>query len=299
MISLPKKPKVVDRDENWAKFEVDSLYPGYGITIGNSLRRVLLSSLEGAACTQVKIEGAQHEFSTISGVLEDVVSIVMNLKQINFKMFSDEPQTVTLSVKGEKEVKASDLEMPSQVEVVNEGSHIATITDGSKELEMELRIEKGVGYIPKERIKEGKLETGNIALDAVFTPIERVSFDVEDMRVGERTDFNRLTLEVETDGSITPEKAFVEASNILTSHFSLLGEGLQERKEKKEEALSTDVEDLDLSTRTVNALQENNIKTVSGIVRRKEETLLDLPGLGQKGVDEIKEVLSKHGLELK
>lgn len=299
MISLPNKPKVIEKEGSWAKFEVEALYPGYGVTIGNSLRRVLLSSLEGAACTQAKIEGVQHEFSTISGVLEDAVTIMMNLKQLNFKMFSDEPQTVTLSVKGEKEVKGSDLEMPSQVEIVNGDAPIATITEKGKELEMQLRIEKGVGYVPKERIKEGKLETGNIALDAVFTPIERVSFDVEDMRVGDRTDFNRLTLEIETDGSITPEKAFIEASNILSSHFSLLGEGLQERKEKKEEALSKEVEDLDLSTRTTNALQENNIKTVSGIIRRREETLLDLSGLGKKGVEEIKKVLDKYGLELK
>lgn len=298
MISLPEQPKVIDRGDNWARFEIEALYPGYGVTIGNSLRRVLLSSLPGAACTEAKIKNVQHEFSTIPGVLEDVVAISLNLKQLNFKLYGDEPQTATLSVEGEQEVTAADLEVPSQVEVINEDAHIATLTS-DKELEMELVIEQGLGYVPAEELKEDKAEPGEIVLDAVFTPIEKVSYDVEDMRVGESTDYNRLLLEVETDGSIEPEQAFTQACEILFSHFSTLKEGLEEQEEEREEALDTAVVDLDISTRTQNVLLDNNIKTVAGIVSRREETLSELSGMGDKSMDEIKEVLNKHNLELK
>jgi len=222
MILLPKPPKVVSKKTNWAQFEIEALSPGYGITIGNSLRRVLLSSLPGAAVTQMKIKGVQHEFSTIPGVLEDVITIAMNLKQLRFKTYTDEPQKVFLKVKGEKEVSGSDFKFPSQVELVNKSVHIATITSKKTELDMEIKIEKGIGYESVERRKrQGKLEIGVIPLDAIFGPIERVSYKVENMRVGERTDFNRLYLDVTTDGTITPEEAFSRASEILIEHFSL------------------------------------------------------------------------------
>jgi len=229
MFLFPNKPKIVEKKKNWARFEVDALYPGYGITIGNSLRRVLLSSLEGAAVSQMKVKGVPHEFSTISGVLEDVVLIMQNLKQMRFKFFSDEPQKATLKVKGEKKVKASDFEFPSQVELVNKGCHIATLTTKSAELEMEIQIEKGVGYLPKESRKKEKLEIGVILLDSIFTPVKRVSFKVEQMRVGERTDFDRLFLEVETDGTQSPEEAVRQASEILVKHFSLITETFEKK----------------------------------------------------------------------
>ena len=224
MIPLPLKPKIIREEKNKAIFEIEALYPGYGVTIGNSLRRVLLSSLEGAAVSQMKIKGIVHEFSTIPGVLEDVITIMLNLKQLRFKMFTDEPQKATLKVKGEKEVKGSDFEIPAQLELINPNCHIATLTTKSAELEMEIQVEKGVGYLPREARKKLPLEIGQIVLDAIFTPVKRVAFKIENMRVGERTDFDRLFLEVETDGTISPEEAFFQASEILRSHFDLFSQ---------------------------------------------------------------------------
>jgi len=222
MISLPKKPKIIKKQKNKAVFEIEALYPGYGVTIGNSLRRVLLSSLEGAAVTQVKFKNTSHEFSTIDGVLEDVVNIMLNLKQMRFKVLSDESQKGNLKVKGKKEVKGSDFKLPSQLELVNKDCHIATLTDSKANLEMEIQVEKGIGYIPRELRRKEKQEIGVVALDAVFTPVRQVAFRTENMRVGERTDFDRLFLEIETDGSISPEQAFSQASEVLLKHFDLL-----------------------------------------------------------------------------
>lgn len=223
MIPLPSQPKVIEKNDNAATFEIEGLWPGYGVTVGNSLRRVLLSSLPGAAVTQVKIKGVQHEFSTIHGVMEDAVTVLLNLKQVRFKLHSEEPQKVTLSVKGEKEVSASDFQLPSQVELMNKDSKIATLTDKKSELEMEILVEKGMGYEPVESRKKGKLDIGTIALDAIFTPVRKVSYRVENMRVGERTDFDRLVIELETDGSLSPEEAINQASEILVGHFALIG----------------------------------------------------------------------------
>ena len=306
MISLPFKPKIIEKEKNKAIFEIEALYPGYGVTIGNSFRRVLLSSLEGAAITQVEIKGVPHEFSTIPGVMEDAITILLNLKQLRFKIYTEEPQKANLKIKGEKEVKGSDFELPAQLELINKDSHIATLTQKSSELEMEIQIEKGLGYVPVERRKKEKLETGIIALDAIFTPIRRVSFRVENMRVGERTDFDRLFLEVETDGTITPEEAFSKTSEILLSHFSIFAESFkkpekapEEKFLEKENLAKVEVKSLKLSARTINALLKNNIKTVGGILRKNEKGLLELEGMGQKGIKEIKKALKKIGLELK
>ena len=308
MIPLPSKPKITKKEQNIATFEIEGLYPGYGVTMGNSLRRVLLSSLPGAAVTQMKIKGVQHEFSTISGLTEDVITIGLNLKQLRFKIYTEEPQKARLKVKGEKEVKGSDFELPSQVELVNKNAHIATLTDKKAELDIEIQIEKGIGYQPVERRKKEKLEIGVIALDAVFTPARRISFNVENMRVGDRTDFDRLSLNIETDGTITPEEAFLQASEILVKHFSLFFESITlPREEKKaaakkgeeEDATKIKVEDLRLSTRTINALLENNVKTLGGILKKSEKSLLELKGMGEKGVKEIKRVLKKKGFEIK
>jgi DNA-directed RNA polymerase subunit alpha len=232
MIPLPKAPKIIKKEKNKATFEIEALYPGYGVTIGNALRRVLLSSLEGAAVTQMKIKGVPHEFTTIPGVLEDVVTIMLNLKQLRFKMIGEEPQRATLKIKGEKEVKGADFELPAQLELVNPDCHIATLTSKNAKLEMEILVEKGVGYLPRERKRKEKLEIGVIPVDAIFTPVKRVAMRTENMRVGERTDFDRLFLEIETDGTITPEEAFLKACEILINQFSFLKENLEKHEEK-------------------------------------------------------------------
>ena len=238
MIHLPLSPKIIKEEKNRAIFEIEELYPGYGVTIGNSLRRVLFSSLPGAAITQVKIKGVQHEFSTIPGVLEDVISIILNLKQLRFKLFSEEPQKATLKVKGEREVKADDFKLPSQVELVNKDAHVATLTNKSASLEMEVLIERGVGYQSRELRRKSKsqekLEIGVIPLDAIFSPVKKVSFKVENMRVGKRTDFDRLFLEIETDGAISPKEAFFQANEILLSHFNLFASVFGDKKESPE-----------------------------------------------------------------
>jgi DNA-directed RNA polymerase subunit alpha len=227
MLSLPNPPKVIKKEGNKAVFELEALYPGYGVTIGNSLRRVLLSSLEGAAVTQVKIKGVSHEFSTIPGVLEDVITIMMNLKQLRFKLLVPETQKATLKIKGIKEVKGADFSLPSQVELINKNCHVATLTSKSADLEIEIQIEKGAGYSARDSRKKEKLEIGSIAVDAIFSPIKRISYKVENMRVGERTDFDRLFLEVETDGTIAPEEAVLQSCDTLIKHFVLFSEALK------------------------------------------------------------------------
>src|SRR4030042_3629013 len=310
MLPLPRPPKIIEKKGNRILFEIEALYPGYGVTVGNALRRVLLSSLSGAAVTQVKFKGIHHEFSTIPGVLEDVINIMLNLKQLRFKIFSDEPQKATLKVKGEKIIKGSDFKFPSQVKLINKDCHIATLTDKKAELEMEIQIERGLEYEPVEKRKKEKLDIGTVAIDAIFTPVRRVSYQTENMRVGERTDFDRLKFEIETDGTITPEEAFHQASEILIKHFSLFSEKIQkeissssEKKDEKEatpeDLIKIKVEDLKFSTRTLNALLQNNIKTLGGIIKKSEKNILQLEGMGEKGTKEIKRKLKKLNLELK
>jgi len=227
MINLPNPLKIVKKEGNKAVFEIEALYPGYGVTVGNSLRRVLLSSLEGAAITQMKIKGISHEFSTIPGVLEDVITIMLNLKQLRFRLFAPEPQKATLKIKGEKEAKGSDFSLSAQAELINRNCHVATLTSKSAELEMEIQIEKGIGYSSKDSRQKEKLEIGAVPVDAIFTPVRRVSYRVENMRVGERTDYDRLFLAVETDGTVMPEEAVLQACETLIKHFSLLLETLK------------------------------------------------------------------------
>lgn len=225
MIPLPLPLKVVQKGKNKAVFEVEGLYPGFGVTIGNALRRVLLSSLQGAAITEVKIKGVAHEFSTMPGVLEDVVMVILNLKNLRFKIFEGETQKVSLKVKGEKEVTGADFKLSPQIKLLNPELHIATITDKKTELDMEITIEKGVGYEPKEQRHIKKSEIGSIAIDAIFTPIRNVNFQIENVRVGERTDFDKLSLQIETDGTISPEEAFFQSCEMLIKHFNFIFEG--------------------------------------------------------------------------
>lgn len=227
--------KKISEDSHHGIFEIEGLYTGYGLTLGNGLRRALLSSLPGAAVTQLKIKGAQHEFSTLPGMVEDVVDFTLNVKKIRFSFFADEPQILTLKVTGPKKVTASDIKANSQVVIVNPKLPLATLTDKKAELEMELTVEKGLGYVPAESRKLERLPIGTILLDALFSPVVKVNFRVENMRVGERTDYNRLIFEIETDGTITPSAALRKAANVLGDHFQKISgiEVVQAEPEKE------------------------------------------------------------------
>ncbi len=236
MIQLPSEVKILSKEENGAVFEISPLYPGYGTTIGNTLRRVLLSSLDGAAIVSVKVRGISHEFSTIPGVLEDVIEIIMNLKKTRLKLLSDGPVTMFLKAKGEKEVTANDIDAPSDVQIINTNQHIATLTDKKAELEMEMTVERGTGYEPVEQKQKEKLSVGMITIDAIFSPVESVNFTVENIRVGQRTDYNKVLFDIKTDGTITPEEAVYKASQILIQHFQIIG-GNKPSEEKVEKPL--------------------------------------------------------------
>lgn len=314
-IVLPSKPKIVSEKETGGVYEIDGLYPGYGHTLGNSLRRIILSSLPGVAITEVKIEGVSHEFSTLPGLRDDIITLILNLKKVRIKMNSEEPQILKLNIKGIKEITAKDIEAPGQVEILNPEQFIAHITDKNTSLNVEMKVERGLGYVSKEVLQKDKVDIGTIALDASFTPIRRVNYEVENMRVGDRTDFNRLRIFIETDGTIAPEGALSKSIEIMINQLkSIVGfkeeeietlkpEADQDKKEKKPsldaETLKTRIETLDMSLRTVNALAAANIRTVGGLVRKKEEDILDIDGLGSKGIQEIKRMLSNYGVTLK
>jgi DNA-directed RNA polymerase subunit alpha len=325
-IIMPSKPRVVLEDGNKGIFEIDGLSPGYGHTLGNSLRRIILSSLPGASITSIKIDGVNHEFQTLEGVKEDVIVMILNLKKTRFKILSDEPQVVNLSVKGPKEVTAGDIKTSGQVEVLNPELHIAEVT-GKINLNIELHIEKGLGFIPKEIFQKDKVDVGTIAVDAIFTPIRRVSYEVENMRVGDKTNHNRLRISIETDGTLSPREALSKSIEIMINQLKAIidfkepEEEIVEKKkstkvqesedareaeegdDKKGEAfadvLKTRTDALDLSTRTLNALTFANIRTLGGLARKKREDLLEVEGIGEKGISEIKKVLAKFGLNLK
>lgn len=314
-IILPSKPKIIQEMDYSGVYEIDGLYPGYGHTLGNSLRRIILLSLPGAAITSVKIKGVSHEFSSINGIKEDVINILLNLKNIRVKMLTDEPQTLNLTVKGVKNVKASDIDAPGQVEILNKDLHIASVTDKNTELSIEMRVEKGLGYVPKEVLQKERVEIGAIALDASFTPIRRVNYEVENMRVGDRTDFNRLRIFIETDGTISSKEALETSIQIMIKQlkaivgFETMEENEEENTEEKKEDgeskeidmefLKTRIESVDLSARTIKALSNANIRTVGGLARKKEKDLLEVEGLGAKGIQEIKKALSNFGITLK
>ena len=319
-ITLPQRPKFIPVDGKTGKFEIEGCYPGYGTTLGNALRRVLLSSMSGAAITSVKIKGVKHEFSTIPNVLEDVIQIILNLKQVRFKLYKDEPVTVTLFAKGEKVITADMITCPSDVEIVDRDAHIATITNPKGEVEIEMEVSPGIGYVPVEQQEREKKEVGIIAIDAIYTPVRRVNYSIDNMRVGKRTDFEKISLEITTDGSISPEEAFSRAVKILVDQFSILAdledmadvkkeekreEKIEEEPEEKEEKKVEDpkkigIEDLKpLSTRTLNVLEKSNVKKVGDILKYTEEQLNELEGMGGKGIKEIKKAIGDFGLNLK
>ncbi|MCK4635801.1 MAG: DNA-directed RNA polymerase subunit alpha [Candidatus Moranbacteria bacterium] len=222
IISTPQEVTYTKGKDNSGIIEVLGCYPNYGATVGNSIRRVLLSSIEGVAVTAVKIKGVAHEFSAIDGVMEDVVQIILNLKQVRFRVHTDELIKISLKVKGERDVTATDIETSADVEIVNAKQHIATITDKKTELEMEIVLEKGIGYVPVEQQENREKDLGLIAIDAVYTPVKRVNYKVENMRVGKRTDYEKVVLEIVTDGSLTPKEAFDKSVDILVEQFQSL-----------------------------------------------------------------------------
>ena len=314
-ILLPSIPRVVEETANKGIYEIENLYPGYGHTLGNSLRRIIHSSIAGVAITSIKIEGVQHEFSTVEGLVEDVITLILHLKRVNFKMTGDDAQTLTLTVSGSKKVKAGDITCPSQVEVINEDEYICELSGKSAKLEIEITVEKGIGYMAKTaRMKNEKTPIGTIALDADFTPIRRVKYEVEDMRVGDRTDYNKLVLFIETDGSVSPREAFTHSVETMIAQLQILTT-IGEKKAKPEivtkkaessdeesgedDVKKTKIDDLNLSSRALNALMMAGIKSVAGIVRKSEADLLEVEGLGAKAVEEIKEAVEKLGLSLK
>lgn len=328
-IILPSKPKAVLEEGSKGVYEIDGLVPGYGYTLGNSLRRIILSSLRGAAVTAVKIDGVSHEFSTIEGIKEDVITMLLQLKNVRFNMVGDEPQKVTLSIKGPKVVTAADINAKGSIEVVNPEQYICEVT-GKTTLNVEITVEKGLGFVPRDQQHKQKAEIGTIFLDAIFSPIRRVSYDVEEMRVGDKTNFNRLRMTIETDGTVTPRSALEQSVNTMIEQLAAIVsvdsktviEEVQSRVSSATaspaiEALATDTADdsddgvdvtdvlknridtIGLSTRTLNALSAANIRTVGGIARKKVEDLLEIDGIGDKGITEIKEVLAQFNLSLK
>ncbi len=320
-VALPSKPRIVTEKDTSGTYEIDGLYPGYGHTLGNSLRRIILSSLPGAAITSVKIDGVPHEFSTLEGVKEDVITILLNLKRIRLSLATDEPQILNLSVKGPGSATAGDIKVPGQVTILNPEQHIVEVTQKGVELEMELVVEMGLGYVPREVHQEEKVDIGTIALDATFTPIRRVNYEVENMRVGNRTDFNRLRIFIETDGTLSPREALEKSIEVMIHQLKAVigfkeeeapvmpvmpsGKDEADRGEKNtvneadSEAMKTRIDSLNLSARTVNALSTAGIRTVGGLARKKEEDILSVEGLGVKGLQEIRRALSNFGITLK
>ena len=319
MILTPSQPNVVFEESNKGIYEIDGLYPGYGHTLGNSLRRIILSSLPGSTITTVKIEGVNHEFSTIEGVKEDVINILLNIRKTKLRLHAEAPQTLSVSKKGDGVLIAGDMSASnSAIEIVNPDQHIATMTDKNASIDMELTVEHGLGFVTKDELKKDKSDIGTIVLDSVFTPIRRVSYEVENMRVDDRTDFNKLIISIETDGTISPREALEKSIYIMIEQLKAIV-GFKEKEEEselydmnetgEEEITKTDededpflkkpVEEIGLSARTINALSNASIKTVSGLVRKSKDDVLALEGLGEKGLKEIKETLTKHKLSLK
>lgn len=330
-IILPSKPKAITEEGNKGVFEIDGLVPGYGYTLGNSLRRIILSSLPGAAITAVKIDGVSHEFSTIEGVKEDVITILLNLKNVRFQLIGDEPAKVAFSVKGPKLVTAADINAKGAVSISNLDQYICEIT-GKAGLNVELTIERGLGFVQRDAHHKQKADIGTIFLDAIFSPIRRVSYDVEEMRVGDKTNFNRLRLTIETDGTITPREALETSVTIMIEQLAaivsvdsgkIIAEvqasqavkaPMMEADTSEEDAgsaisdeesvdvtdvLKNRIDGIGLSTRTLNALSAANIRTVGGIARKRVEDLLEIDGIGDKGITEIKEALAQFNLSLK
>ncbi|SHK30562.1 DNA-directed RNA polymerase subunit alpha [Selenomonas ruminantium] len=311
-----EKPKIeiveISEDNRYGKFVCEPLERGYGTTFGNSLRRMLLSSLEGSAITSIRIDGVLHEFSTIPGVRDDVTNIVLNLKQLCLKMQGNEPKVIRIDVEGEKEVTAADIICDADIEILNPDLHIATV-DATGKLKIEMTVARGRGYIPAERNKKPDDTIGVIPIDSIFSPVQRVNYTVQDTRVGNETDYDKLILEVWTDGSLRPEEAVSKAAGILVMHLKLFQsmDGLPEEIEEEEatfpeeveddtsKVLEMTIEDLDLSVRSFNCLKRANINTVADLAEKTEDDMMKVRNLGRKSLEEVKKKLEELGLALR
>lgn len=307
-----EKPRIElvekSEDNTYGKIVVEPLERGYGTTLGNSLRRVLLSSIPGAAITSIKIEGVQHEFSTIPGVTEDTTEIIMSIKQLSFLMHGDEPKLLRIEAQGEGEVKAKDIIADADVEILNPDLHIATLEKDAKLL-MELTLEKGRGYVTADRNKKSNQPIGVIAIDSIFTPVHKVNFNVENTRVGQRTDYDKLTMEIWTNGAIKPDDAVSTAAKILIDHFNLFL-GLTDQVQTEEEPVETEkddmqkilempIEELDLSVRSYNCLKRAGINTIYELTQKTAEDMMKVRNLGKKSLQEVESKLAAFNLSLK
>ncbi|MED3843229.1 DNA-directed RNA polymerase subunit alpha [Geobacillus stearothermophilus] len=307
-----EKPKIetveLSEDAKYGKFVVEPLERGYGITLGNSLRRILLSSLPGAAVTSVQIDGVLHEFSTIDGVVEDVTAIILNIKKLALKIYSDEEKTLEIDVQGEGVVTAADITHDSDVEILNPDLHIATLAEGGR-LRMRMTARRGRGYVPAEENKREDQPIGVIPIDSIYTPVSRVSYQVENTRVGQVTDYDKLTIDVWTDGSIGPKEAISLGAKILTEHLNIFvgltdeaqnAEIMVEKEDdQKEKVLEMTIEELDLSVRSYNCLKRAGINTVQELTQKTEEDMMKVRNLGRKSLEEVKAKLAELGLSLR
>jgi DNA-directed RNA polymerase subunit alpha len=294
----------LETSANYGKFDIEPLDPGFGTTLGNTLRRVLLSSLWGAAVTSIQIDGVAHEFTAIPHVKEDVTEVILNIKRLRLKSFTEDPVTLLLDVKGPAEVKASHIQASSDVEVVNPDLYICTLASKGH-LRMELNVEKGKGYVPAERNKREGQPIGVIPIDSIFSPVEKANFVVEKTRVGQSTDYDRLIIEVWTDGTMSPEEAVSHSAELFTKHLNLFvrfrasieehESTLRGEKAGQNRLMDTPIEELDLSVRAFNCLKANEIQTVGQLLQKREEELLALRNFGRKSLDEIKEKLVEKG----
>ncbi len=325
-ILLPSKIHIVKEEENLGVYEIENLYPGYGHTLGNSLRRIILSSIPGAGITQVKIANVEHEFSTLDGMKEDVILLLLNLKKVRFKLIGTDRATVTLSAKGAGKVHAKNITGGGTVEVLSPDQYLCELTSKTASLEVEITIETGLGFIPRDVHHKQKAEIGVIALDALFSPVRRVAYEVENMRVGDKTNHNRLHITIETDGTLTPRLALEQSIEIMIIQLQAISgfktdfqpikiehktdtlstpietvavESSKDDEEDMSEVLKTRIDTLDLSSRTLKALTNANIRTIGGIARKKTDDLLEIEGIGEKGIQEIKKVLGESGIQLK
>jgi DNA-directed RNA polymerase subunit alpha len=293
---------VRERRDNYAKFVVEPLERGFGITLGNALRRILLSSIPGAAVTYMKIDGVLHEFSTIPGIVEDTIALMLNLKGLPVKMNTDEPKVLTLNVSGSKAVTAADITPDADVEILDPTYHIATLSSKSAKLSMEIGVEKGRGYVTADRQRNVEHMIGLIPLDSIFSPIRKVNFSVDDTRVGQNVDFDRLTIEIDTNGSVTPDEALSQAATIMQDHLDLFVSFTNEEKPLPQAPTSEwdiPVESLNLSVRSFNCLKRAGISKVSELLDMTEDEIIKMRNFGKKSLDEIKQVLVERGLSLR
>jgi DNA-directed RNA polymerase subunit alpha len=304
-------PKFLDYEKEsltptYGKFIAEPFERGYGQSVGNSLRRILLSSITGAAVTSAKFEGVSHEFSSIPGVVEDTTEIILNLKELKIKLFSPGPKTLRLSVKGERNVVAADIQAVADVEILNPQLHLATLTEDDANLDLEIEVAEGRGYAPAERNKREGQPIGIIPVDSIFTPVTQVKYSVESARIGQMTDYDKLIMEIWTDGRIHPEDSLAHASKILRDSLQIFinfeeepiqqDDSVSEEEERLRELLNESVEELELSVRSANCLKTANIKTIGDLVRKTESDMLKYKNFGRKSLNEIKEILGGMGL---